>query len=167
MSDTADIDAALDRLIEASIASAGPYLRESFELPEHAFGSTQLRALFARKRAVALATVTARGEPRVAPIDAFLYGTAFCMPTLAHAARARQLARNSASSLTCFEHEWAVLAHGISTIVAANDDDFAALDRSAREAGMPSVLDWGEGVYVRFEPRTLITWTRELPGPGG
>jgi hypothetical protein len=165
MSDTSDSPDALDRLLQASIDSAGAYLRESFEMPEHSLNAGQVSALFDRARTVALATVTSRGDPRVAPVEAFLHRASFCMPTVAGAARSRHLARNPASSLTCFEKDWAVLAHGKSTIVREGDAEFAELERRAEEAGLSSVLEWGEGVYLRLEPDRLFTWTRHLPGP--
>jgi pyridoxine/pyridoxamine 5'-phosphate oxidase len=158
-------DDPLDRLLQASIERAGPYLRESFEMPEHSMDAARVRALFERARTIALATVAPTGVPRVAPVDAFLDGTAFCVPTVATSARCRHLTTNPAASLTCFEKDWAVLAHGTSAIVRESDDAFGALEERAREAGMSSVLEWGEGVYVRVEPELVFTWTRAVGGP--
>jgi hypothetical protein len=167
MNDTSESLVVLDRLLQASIDHAGPYSRESFEMPEHSLSVSQLSALFDRARTVALATVSSRGDPRVAPVEAFLHGASFCMPTVAGAALSRHVMGNPASSMTCFEKDWAVLAHGTSTIVRAADAEFPELDRRAQQAGLSSVLDWGEGVYLRLEPDRLFTWTRHLPGPPG
>jgi hypothetical protein len=155
--------AALDRLLKASIARAGRYLRESFELPAHSMDAGQLSALFDRWRTVALATVTPRGLPRVAPVAAFLHGACFWIPTVAEAARCRHITSNPASSLTCFDEDWAVLAHGASTIVRPSHEEFSTIEERAQQAGLSSVLDWGEGVYLRMEPNILFAWTRHLP----
>ena len=108
----ADI-AELQRLLDDSIAQAGPFLRSSFEMPEHSLTATQLAAHLTGTVTVALATVTARAEPRVAPINAVFYRGAFHVPTVAEAARARHLARRPAASLTYYEGiDLAVIAHG-------------------------------------------------------
>jgi hypothetical protein len=165
MSETSDGLHVLDRLLQASAAQAGRFLRESFEMPAHSMDARQLSALFDRSRTVALATVTSQGLPRVAPVAAFLHGTCFCVPTVAGAARCRHVSVQPATSLTCFEADWAVLAHGASTVVAPSSPEFAAIEERARQAGLSSVLDWGEGVYVRMEPSRLFTWMRSPPGP--
>src|SRR5918912_411990 len=67
--------------------------------------AARVRALFERARTIALATVAPTGVPRVAPVDAFLDGTAFCVPTVATSARCRHLTTNPAASLTCFEKD--------------------------------------------------------------
>lgn len=164
MTDAGDSPDALDRLLETSIARAGDYLKESFQMPEHSMDARAVRARFERARTVALATVTSKGVPRVAPVDAFLDGASFCIPTVATAARCRHLTANPAASLTCFEKDWAVLAHGTSEIVRPTDHAFAALEQTAGQAGMSSVLEWGEGVYIRVEPELLFTWMREAAG---
>jgi hypothetical protein len=132
-------------------------------MPTHSMDAGQLSTLFDRSRTVALATVTSRGLPRVAPVAAFLHGACFWIPTVAGAARCRHIMRNSASSLTCFDEDWAVLAHGAAAVIRSSDDEFSAIEDRARHAGLSSVLDWGEGVYLRMEPDLLFTWTRHLP----
>jgi hypothetical protein len=161
MSETSDGLDALDRLLQASAAQAGRFLRESFEIPAHSMDARHLSALFDRSRTVALATVTSRGLPRVAPVSAFLHGASFCIPTVADAARCKHVKGQPASSLTCFEGDWAVLAHGASAVIHPRDADFPAIEMRAQRAGLSSVLDWGEGVYLRMEPSRLFTWMRD------
>ena len=60
----------LQELIDRSIAGAGPFLRNAFEMPERSLSAQQLVERLDGARTVALATTTARGEPRVAPIGA-------------------------------------------------------------------------------------------------
>ena len=138
----ADI-AELQRLLDDSIAQAGAFLRSSFEMPEHSLTATQLAAHLAGTVTVALATVTARGEPRVAPINAVFYRGAFHVPTVAEAARARHLARRPAASLTYYEGiDLAVIAHGRVRIIASDDPAFAQLDAPEVRAGRESPTEW-------------------------
>ncbi|HWC85893.1 MAG TPA: pyridoxamine 5'-phosphate oxidase family protein [Solirubrobacteraceae bacterium] len=155
----------LQSLLEDSIEQAGPFLRTSFEMPEHSLSAGQLAAHLQGSLTVALATVTARAEPRVAPIGAlFLHGS-FFVPTVAEAARARHLSRRPAASLTYFEGtKLAVIVHGRVTVVDARHPDFAELDAVQVGSGGQSVREWqGHGVYLHLHPARVYTYARE-PG---
>jgi hypothetical protein len=152
----------LQALLDRSVERASPFLRSSFEMPEHSLSADQLADHLRGPLTVALGTVTARGEPRVAPIGAFFLRASFYLPTVAEAARARHLAQRPGASLTYFEGvDLAVVAHGQATIIGASDPEFAELDAVQVEIGNESVLGWqGHGVYVRVEPASLYTFTR-------
>jgi hypothetical protein len=153
----------LQSLLDDSIARASPFLRSSFEMPSHSLSAAQLAGVLSGSLTVALATVTARGEPRVAPIAAFFLRGAFYVPTVAESARARHLAARPGASLTYYEGiDLAVLAHGQATIIASTDPSFAELDATQVECGNESVLEWGgEGVYLRLDPESLFTYARD------
>jgi pyridoxine/pyridoxamine 5'-phosphate oxidase len=157
----ADMDD-LQGLLDRSVAQAGPFLRSSFEMPEHSLSAAQLVAHLQGPRTVALATVTARSEPRLAPINAFFVHGTFHVPTVAESARARHLARRPAASLTYFEGvDVAVLAHGQVRIIAEEDPGFADLDAAWLEGGFESPTSWsGSAVYLKMEPATLYTYAR-------
>lgn len=152
----------LQALLDRSAERASPFLRRSFEMPEHSLSAAELAAHLDGSLTVALGTVTARGEPRVAPISAFFLRASFYVPTVAESARARHLARRPAASLTCFEGiDLAVIAHGEATIVGPDDPRFAELDATQVESGMQSVREWqGHGVYLHLEPASLFTYAR-------
>jgi Pyridoxamine 5'-phosphate oxidase len=149
----------LQRLLDDSIGRASPFLRSSLEMPECSLSAEELAARLDGSLTVALATVTARGEPRVAPINAFLLRAAFYVPTVAEAARARHLARRPAASLTYFEGtELAVIAHGRVAIIGGEDPAFAELDATQVGLGRRSPREWsGRGVYLKLEPSSLYT----------
>jgi hypothetical protein len=152
----------LQALLEASIAKASPFLRSSFEMPEHSLSASQLAARLDGALTVALGTVTAGGEPRVAPINAlFLHGS-FYIPTVAEAARARHIARRPGTSLTYFEGtDLAVIAHGRARIIAADHPGFAELDAAQVEHGNQSVHEWqGHGVYLHLHAEKIYTYVR-------
>ena len=150
----------LQALLDDSIQRASRFLRDSFQIPEHSLSATQLASHLQGSLTVALGTVTARGEPRVAPINCFLLHGAFYVPTVAQATRARHLARRPGASLTYFEgRNLAVIAHGHATIIGAEDPDFVQLDATQVELGNQSVNEWkGDGVYLELQPASLYTF---------
>lgn len=153
----------LHALLDHSITQASPFLRSSFEMPEHSLSAAQLIAHLQGPLTVTLATSTARAQPRVAPIGAFFVHAAFYMPTVAESARARHLARRPAASLTYFEDiDVAVIAHGHMRIIEPDDPAFAELDRAwLAYTGRESPTQWsGSPVYLRMEPATLYTYAR-------
>jgi len=153
----------LQALLDRSIEGAGPFLRSSFQMPEHSLSAAQLSGHLRGSLTVALATTTARGEPRVAPISALFVHAAFCVPSIAQAARARHLAQRPAASLTYFEgNDLAVIAHGQVAIVDGADPAFDKLDVLQVAAGMESPRGWsGDAVYLRLEPERLFTYARD------
>jgi hypothetical protein len=165
MRETAEDHQRLQAVLDGSIERAGGFLRSSFEMPEHSLSATQLAAHLKGMLTVALATVTARGEPRVAPIGALFLHAWFYVPTVAESARARHLARRPAASLTYYEGtKLAVIVHGQAAIIGADDPDFSELDAVQVESGGQSVREWqGHGVYLRLEPATFYTYARD-PG---
>jgi hypothetical protein len=153
----------LQTLLDDSIQRASPFLRSSFEMPEHSLSATQLAAHLQGSLTVALGTVTARGEPRVAPISALFLRASFYVPTVAEAARARHLAQRPAASLTYFVGtDLAVVAHGHAAIIDVDHPDFAELDATQVECGNESVQAWqGHGVFLHLQPASIYTFARE------
>ena len=80
---------------------------------------------------------------------------------MASAARTRHLRERSAVSLTLYEgSDLAIIVHGEASVLAQDHPDFEALEDVFRESGGGSVLDWGEGVYLRVEAEKLYTFAR-------
>jgi pyridoxamine 5'-phosphate oxidase-like protein len=152
----------LQTLLDRSVERAGPFLRSSFQMPEHSLSAAQLAAHLQGSLTVALGTVTAAGEPRVAPIAALFVRGSFYVPTVVEAARARHLAVRPGASLTYFEGiDLAVVAHGRAAFVEEHDPGFAELDATQVECGNESVREWsGHGVYLHLEPDRVFTFAR-------
>ena len=152
----------LQSLIDRSIEQASPFLRRSFEMPEHSLSAAQLAGHLQGSLTVAFATVTARGEPRVAPIDALFVHGRFNVPTVAESVRARHLAKRPGASVTYFEGiDLAVIAHGEARIVSEADDEFDELDEVQVAAGNQSPREWpGAAVYFAVEAKSLFTFAR-------
>ncbi len=149
-------------LLDRSIERAGPFLRESFRMPEHSLSAPQLVRLLDGIVTVALATATARGEPRVAPTGALFYRGRFYIPTVAGAARTRHVRARPPVSLTHYTgNELAVIVHGSAAIIPPGEPEFDALEALHREVVGVSVREWGEGVYLRVDPDVVYTYARE------
>lgn len=152
----------LQALLDQSIAQAGTFLRESFQMPTHSLSARQLVNLWQGLHTLAFATVSAQREPRVAPISALLFHGRFYIPTVATAARTRHVMRQPAVSFTYFQgDDLAIIAHGTATIIRPDHINFAALEALQREGSGQSVQEWGEGVFLQTAPAVLYTFARQ------
>ena len=153
----------LQTLIEQSIEQAGTFLRRSFQMPAHSFSVRQLVHFWQGMQTVAFATVTSKGEPRVAPIDALLVHGYFYVPTVATAMRTRHILCHPAVSFTCYLGEdVAVIVHGEATVIAPDHPDFAAVEALHLEENGQGVRAWGEGVFLQITPKALYSFARYL-----
>lgn len=161
MDETSADRAQLRQLLTQSIEQAGSFLRESFQMPDHSLSAGQLIHHLQGLQTVALATATSRGEPRVAPIGALFYRGAFYIPSVAEAARTRQIKKQPAVSLTQFDGvDFALIIHGEAKILDGNHPDFAHLDGLHKTLSGSSVQDWGEGVYIQVQANRFFTFAR-------
>ena len=163
MHETPEEFAAFEVLLSTSIDKAGPFVRESLQMPEHSLSAVKLLRYWDRFLTAAVATATARGEPRVAPTGVGLYRGRFIVPTVAAAARTKAVIARPAVSLSRFdEGDVAVIVHGHATVVGQGDALF--LELTALHRGLASgedVTRWkGEGVYLVVAPATLYTFSR-------
>jgi hypothetical protein len=160
--ETAEDVARLQALLDASHLRAGPHLKSIFQ-PERRFTARELVNFFAGKRQVAVATVTAAGEPRVAPLDALLLEGRFHFGTHRTAVRVRHLRARSAVSLAYFERdELAVVVHGNAELLEFGDDGFASVDQAFVDVygGTPSTAEEGS-VYARIDAAKMFTYARD------
>ena len=155
----------LQELLDASIARAGEYLRRSFRMPQHSLNAAQLtNHLEGEPITIALATVTSKGEPRVAPVGAIFHAGRFAVPILRTAARVKHVRRNPAVSLSLDEdNDFAVIVHGKARVVQDGDefDALVARQRATGEGG--TVLSWGPREEVAFlvvDPDVMFTFAR-------
>jgi pyridoxamine 5'-phosphate oxidase-like protein len=153
----------LQALLDESATQASPFLRSSFEIPEHSLSAEQLASHLDGSLTVALATVTAKGEPRVAPINALFYRGSFHVPTVARAARARHLSKRPSASLTYFEgNELALIVHGQAAIISENAPTFNELDEIQTSTGQQSPRQWeGDAIYLKINAATMYTYASD------
>lgn len=161
MHETPEDIAWLDGVLAQSIEHAGPYLRSSFRMPTHSLSATGLVAALDGILETAVATVTAKGEPRVAPTAALFYRGRFHIPTLLASARVTHLRRQPAVSVTYYEGvDLAVIVHGRAGFVGQDDADFGTLSDLQLETSEETVRQWGaDPLYIRVEPDVIYTFT--------
>lgn len=165
MHETAGDLLALQRALDESDAAAGEHLRSIFR-PERRLSARQvvdeLRGVFL----LHLATVTAAGEPRVAPVDGLFYRGRFWFGLPPGAVRiAHVRARPEVSAAYTKGEEVCVLAHGVARVVAREEQAYAEYEAYAREAYTPALWDhWhdhyddrsGTGLTAWIEPRRIF-----------
>lgn len=168
MKETAEDLTELQALLDRSIERAGGWLRSAWEMPDRSLCATQLVHHLTGSPVVAMATTTARGEPRVAPINALFWRGRFYLPTVTEAARTRHVRTRPAVSLTHYSGgKFAIIIHGEAVEILPDNPDFYELDTLLEETIGESVLGWGEGVYLRIEPEVMYTYAShpsEYPG---
>jgi GNAT superfamily N-acetyltransferase len=156
----------LQALLDISIQRAGVFLRRSFQMPEHSLTAQQLIDCWRDVQTFALATVTTRGEPRIAPIGSLLYRGEIYLPTVATAARTRHLMKRPAVSLTLFrENELAIIVHGYASIISPDHADFETLEDLLYASTHTKAGEWGEGVYLHIQAETIYTYNRHPHRP--
>jgi hypothetical protein len=130
-------------------------------MPSHSLTAAEVVAALDGILEVAIATATAKGEPRVAPTAALFYRGRFCIPTLAESARMKHLRRQLAVSVTYYEGvDLAVIVHGRAEFVPPDDPDFDALSGLQLETSEQTVRQWGaDPLYIRIEPDVVYTFT--------
>ena len=152
----------LQALLDRSRAQAGAHLKGIFE------GSGMYRQLSAEDlagrltgvRHVALATVTSRGEPRVAPTDGLFFRGTFHVGLPGNSFRLRHLkARPSVAATHFVGEEIAVWMHGHAELMQEDHPDFGGIDGYWTEIYGSSALGLGPDIYyVRLEPDRMFAY---------
>lgn len=166
MNETQEDIERLQALLDRSIERAGSFLRRSFQMPEHSLTAREVIEYWQGARTVALATVTTKGEPRIAPISSLLYRGDIYIPTVATAARARHIMKRPAVSLTLFhENALAIIVHGYAAIITPDHADFKTLEHLLYEHANTKAGEWGEGVYLHIQAEAIYTYNRHPHRP--
>jgi len=151
----------LQVLLDHSIQRAGVFLRRSLQMPDHSLTAQEVIDCWQGVQTVALATVTMRDEPRIAPIGSLLYRGEIYLPTVATAARTRHVMKRPAVSLTLFrENELAIIVHGDAAIISPDHEDFETLESILYDSTHTKAGEWGEGVYLHIRAKAIYTYNR-------
>jgi uncharacterized pyridoxamine 5'-phosphate oxidase family protein len=154
--------AALQDLLDASYARAGSHLRGIWG-PETRLSAEQTAAELTGVQLLDLATVNGRGEPRVAPVDAFFYRGRFWFGSSDRSLRFRNIRANAAVSaaLTRGSETFLVLVHGRAVETdprGPEADGFARLPRQLYEFDWDSVHP--DAPYAWIDPTTMLAFSR-------
>lgn len=158
---SADLQA-LQQLLDASYARAGAHLRAIWG-EESRLDAKALSSELAGVQVLDLATVTPRGEPRVAPVDGLFFRGQFWFGSAESSARFRNIRANPAVS--------GAITHGLETFLVIVHGRAIETDPRGADAGgfaeYPRALydfDWDathpDSPYARIEASTLLAFKR-------
>ena len=156
MHETPEDLAALQRLLDDSHARAGRHLRSIFD-DDRRITAADLPALLPGVQVLNLATVTARGEPRVAPVDGLFYRARFWFGSAHDSARFRHLRRRPAVSAAHTRgEELAIIVHGLAVEVSLDGHPFRDY---CYEVYGEAWDEFGPGAaYACIEPKAMFTF---------
>lgn len=154
-SDLADLQTLLDR----SVAGAGQHLSSIFS-PERRLSAEQLTERLTGMRLLTLATVTAAGEPRTAPVDGLFYRGQFWFGSAPNSARFRHIRARPAVSATHLPGEsLAVIVHGTCALIDINSEAMTGLRDLCLEIYGPGWNEWGAPAqYARIDADRMFTF---------
>lgn len=158
MYETPDDLRRLQALIDESFAAAGDHLRSIFT-EERRLDALQLSERLQGVNVLALATVTAAGEPRVGPVDGLFFRGEWYFGSSPESARFRHLrARPAVSAAHTRGEEMAVVVHG----TAHELDKEAPEHRAFRDYLFEVYPDWdlwsAGAAYARIEAARMFTF---------
>lgn len=133
MHETAEDLAELQRLLDESYESAGEHLRSLFP-PEQRSSAEDIAAALTGVFFINLATVTAKCEPLVAPVDGLFYRGRLWFSLPPGSQRARHLRARPQASATFVEEDpgACMIVHGTAVQVDDTHPLFEGFDRYAR-----------------------------------
>jgi general stress protein 26 len=159
MLETGDEVEVLQRMLDESRAGSTSHLR-GIITDDHAPSARDLVAMLTGMRVLSVATVTARGEPRISALDGhFLHGT-WTFSTDGSAAKARHIAARPAVSVAHIDGEtMAVFGHGTAERILESDPRWTeTLDHWTAHYGS-SPLTWGDDIRLyRLRPQWMVAY---------
>ena len=154
MHETADDLRRLQSLLDASRARATDHLRGIID-DDRTLSASHVAGLLTGMKVVSVATVTARGEPRISAMDGHFLRGSWTFGTSRTSAKARHLARRPAVSVAHVDGEaLAVFAHG--RVVELDGDELAVVDEHWTAHYGSSPLSWGDVVMWRLDPTWMV-----------
>ncbi len=153
----------LQDLLDRSHAGAGEHLKRIFS-EERRVPAAELPQLLPEVQVLHLATVTAAGEPRVAPVDGLFFRGHFWFGSAPDSLRFRNIraGRSRVSATVTHGEEFAVVLHGAAVEVdmtAPEQDPFKDYCREVYGAREDSWDGWAKGApYARIEPERMFTF---------
>jgi hypothetical protein len=153
----------LQAILDRSMYEAGAHMRSIFG-PRNRLSARQVCGRLQGVKQVAAATTTARGEPRVAPIDAVFFKGRFYLSTDVGSVRARHLVRTRGQRDVLRGADPMIIVQWKASFVARDDPGFEALDAEWVKAYGKSITEISDGVrFIRVEPTKMFAYSLQ-PG---
>ena len=165
MHETRDEVTALQRLLDASIAGAGPHLRSIFT-DDHSPSAAEIIAEMTGMRLLTVATVTADGRPIAGPLDGYLLHGRLWASSSPESVRVRHLRTRSAVSATYLPGEhFALSVHGRAEVLDLHAPEADELRRAMLDHYVPlqgqafaEWLDTLDGVAIRIDADKMFAF---------
>ncbi len=153
--ETADDLRELQRLLDESHAAMGEHMRSIFT-EERRLSAEALAERLTGVCVLDLGTVTAKGEPRVAPVDGLFFRGKWHFGSSPSSARFRHIkARPAVSGSHTRGEELAVIVHGTARVV----EPVGPFREFLLEVYGSTWEDWaGEAPYAMIEPARMYTF---------
>jgi hypothetical protein len=146
----------LQDLLDASHAGATDHLRAIIN-DGRTLRAGEIVGLMSGMRTLNLATVTARGEPRISAVDGHFLHARWVFSTSVTSAKARHVEARPAVSASYLEgEEIAVFTHGRAFRIATDDSGYDETLRHLTEHYGSSPLSWGDTALYRVEPSWVV-----------
>ena len=148
----------LQALIDRSMGGMAEHMARIFT-PDLRLTARQVVTHLSGTAQLAVATVTAKGAPRVTPVDALFYRGRFWFGTSPRSRRAVHLRARPAVSATYFVgDELAIVVHGTAAIVERADAGAKEVDEAATAVFGWSPFAAGAGaIMIRIDPTSMYT----------
>jgi general stress protein 26 len=163
MLETPDEIAALQELLDASHRTSTDHLREIIN-DDRTLSADALVALLTGMKVLSVATVTARGEPRISAMDGHFLHATWTFSTNATAAKARHMNARPAVSVAHIDgEELAVFSHGRVERMREADRDWAETIGHWTAHYGSSPLSWADEIHLfRYRPHWMVgyAWKR-------
>jgi nitroimidazol reductase NimA-like FMN-containing flavoprotein (pyridoxamine 5'-phosphate oxidase superfamily) len=148
----------LQTLLDESWEQAGDHLKHLFKR-DLLVPAEELAQLLTGVQVLVLATVTANGEPRAAPVDGLFYRGRWHFGSSPHSARFRHLRKRPAVSASHVRgEELAVIVHGHAREIDAQEEDGGGFHRYLLDVYGKGWYSFGVGAsYAVIEPDRMFS----------
>ncbi|MFF3867771.1 pyridoxamine 5'-phosphate oxidase family protein [Micromonospora sp. NPDC001898] len=157
----------LQALLDTSLSRSTPHLRSIIN-SERSLTAEQLTQVLTGMCTLALATVTAKGEPRISGVDGHFLRGKWHFGTARGAAKARHLAVRSAASAAHMRGEdLGVFTHGTVEVLNPQDgepaEDWPDLLAYLKDFYGEDAFDWDNDIaYYRLHPHWMTAYAPDI-----
>ena len=157
MKETATEVTQLQELLDAAYERSTEHLRNIITDPRR-LDADELVRILTGMCTLNLATVTARGEPRISAVDGHFLHARWVFTTSGSAAKARHLKARPAASISYVDGERiGVFSHGNVEFLGPHHPGFAEIEEHLTNHYGSSPSSWGTDiVYCRLQPSWMV-----------
>lgn len=162
MLETAGEIAALQQLLDSSHASSTGHLRGIIN-DDRTLNAEDIVAVLTGMRVLSVATVSARGEPRISALDGHFLHATWTFSTDGSAAKARHMRARPAVSVAHIDNEeLAVFSHGRVEEMRDTDSDWGETLDHWTAHYQSSPLSWGSDIRLyRYRPHWMVGYAAD------